>query len=297
MNKDAYDFIKLRQFTKYDHQLSYRELNHWSSQGLLFEQNEKGKWRRFNLIELIWIELVKELRQYEFSLKSIKSIKDSLSFNLSDNMIVDSVAVDQFKNMLKEMLSPEDYQMVLNSVQFKEIVESKSFSKLFQSELEGIPSIFELLVLEAYFLKIQFRVLVNYHGNIIFSNELFEQEVQQQVYFQENFSRSNISVSINSLLAKIFADYTAKDLNVKWKIISDEEEKLLESIRGEDIKSAKIRFNKDYKIDLIELRKKVDIDVHRHIQTLLVKGAYEEIKIVTQSGIVSHAEKTEKIKM
>ena len=40
--KDAYDFIKLRQFTKYDHQLSYRELNHWSSQGLLFEQNEKG---------------------------------------------------------------------------------------------------------------------------------------------------------------------------------------------------------------------------------------------------------------
>ena len=52
---EAVAFIKERRFSNKDLGISYRELNHWSTHGLLFETNEAGKWRKFNLIEFVWI--------------------------------------------------------------------------------------------------------------------------------------------------------------------------------------------------------------------------------------------------
>ena len=56
--------------------LSYRTLHHWDSIGLIECQRESGSgWRRFNLVEAIWVHVIIELRNMGISLNSISKVK------------------------------------------------------------------------------------------------------------------------------------------------------------------------------------------------------------------------------
>lgn len=72
-------------WTVQDTDISYRVINHWASHGLIdgVRRQEKG-WRKFNDFELLWINIIDELRKYGLSLEQIKNTKDSL-FNRSQN--------------------------------------------------------------------------------------------------------------------------------------------------------------------------------------------------------------------
>jgi hypothetical protein len=72
------DFGKLRktlnkrQFRTGDKDISYRVLSHWDASGVLPDGVEKEEgWRRFSLIELIWLEVVKRLRNFGVPLERI----------------------------------------------------------------------------------------------------------------------------------------------------------------------------------------------------------------------------------
>lgn len=296
---DVLENLRLPQFTKDDHKLSYRELNHWSTQGLLFEQNVKGKWRKFNLPELIWIELVKELRLYNYPLTAIKLIKDSVSAPIPNiNTVCEKdFLVRSFDEMLKSQVSEEEYKLIIQLQEHKNFIETgiSEFTKMLNRIVA--PNIFEHMVLESYFLKIQYRFFANYNGQVAFTNELFEHEITKQNFYTDSFTRSNISVSINTLLAKIFEDYSVSSLQAKWHLITPEEEKVLKHLKTEGIKSLTIRFRKDLSIDLLEVRKEMKISESQYIKSLLIKGGFEEIKLITQNGKVVSVEKKQQIKL
>lgn len=55
---------------------SYRTINHWSEEGLLSEAGRKDKsWRSFSVMDLVWMALLRELRDFGFSLTKIKALK------------------------------------------------------------------------------------------------------------------------------------------------------------------------------------------------------------------------------
>jgi len=58
--------------------ITYRQLNHWEESGLL--PKREGGWRRFGLIEALWVHIINELRStFEVRLDGIKKIMDCLT--------------------------------------------------------------------------------------------------------------------------------------------------------------------------------------------------------------------------
>lgn len=59
---------------------SYRAINHWESLGLLDDtRTDKQGWRKFSLLDLIWIKIILILREFGLSNKKILQVKQSLS--------------------------------------------------------------------------------------------------------------------------------------------------------------------------------------------------------------------------
>lgn len=63
-----------KKYTIKDTDSSYRVINHWCNAGLLDasrDSNENG-WRKFNIVDLVWLRVVMELRVFGLSLNKIK---------------------------------------------------------------------------------------------------------------------------------------------------------------------------------------------------------------------------------
>jgi len=60
--------------------ITYRQLNSWEKEGLLSVQREGREWRRFSIIDAIWVKLVKELRDFGMSREQLKATKKSFEF-------------------------------------------------------------------------------------------------------------------------------------------------------------------------------------------------------------------------
>lgn len=62
-----------------DTKVSYRTINSWEGANLLLGgQNKGAKWRKFSLIEVMWLQIIRELRELGFSTKKILVLKNSL---------------------------------------------------------------------------------------------------------------------------------------------------------------------------------------------------------------------------
>ncbi len=65
--------------TKDTDDITHRTINHWDTIGLISDdRKDKQKWRKFNVLELVWIHIIKELRKFDFSNKKILNVKKSL---------------------------------------------------------------------------------------------------------------------------------------------------------------------------------------------------------------------------
>jgi DNA-binding transcriptional MerR regulator len=60
--------------------VTYRQLNSWEKEGLLTVEREGNEWRRFSIIDAIWVKIIKELREFGLSRKQLKITKESLEF-------------------------------------------------------------------------------------------------------------------------------------------------------------------------------------------------------------------------
>ena len=132
--KDVFDFlIKLRgdgktkrisdeiskpQFTVSDVSISSRILNHWDNYGLLMESYQERSWRKFNLIEYVWLMVIVELRQYDIPLKIIKEVKNSLCFEFGINDLPNK---EEFNQMLTKIAKPEHKEIVSKLLKQEEI--------------------------------------------------------------------------------------------------------------------------------------------------------------------------------
>lgn len=62
-----------------DTQITSRVINHWQSMGLIDESRESSKgWRKFSLLEAVWLGILMELRGFGFPLEMLAKVKTSL---------------------------------------------------------------------------------------------------------------------------------------------------------------------------------------------------------------------------
>lgn len=62
--------------SKKDLKQSSRVLNNWEKEGLINESD--GKWKKYNKIDSVWLEIISQLREFGFSLEKIKVVKNQL---------------------------------------------------------------------------------------------------------------------------------------------------------------------------------------------------------------------------
>ena len=61
--------------------VSSRTINHWEKQGLFEADRGSGRgWRKYSVIDKVWLEIIVELRKFGFSLGKIKKVKTDLEF-------------------------------------------------------------------------------------------------------------------------------------------------------------------------------------------------------------------------
>ncbi len=60
--------------------VTYRQLNSWEEQDLLTIKRKDKSWRKFSIMEAVWLKIVSELREFGLPIEKIKVAKESLSF-------------------------------------------------------------------------------------------------------------------------------------------------------------------------------------------------------------------------
>jgi len=71
-------FLTRKDFSIKDTGLSYRTINNWSEKGLISHLRQgEGKWHTLSLLELVEIQIYKELRELGFSIKKLTKVKNA----------------------------------------------------------------------------------------------------------------------------------------------------------------------------------------------------------------------------
>lgn len=102
-----------RIYTTSDTKESYRAINSWSEAGLLLEpKNRENGWRKFNMVELWWLRIIKELRAVGFGLDKIAVLRECI-FNSPFSQKRDDTSLFEF--YLLNTLSKKDVFLVVTS--------------------------------------------------------------------------------------------------------------------------------------------------------------------------------------
>lgn len=75
------NIINEKKYTIKDTDATYRTINHWAKLGLIDDdrENEGKGWRKFSIVDLVWLGVLKQLREYGFSLEKIKKGYDAIN--------------------------------------------------------------------------------------------------------------------------------------------------------------------------------------------------------------------------
>ena len=69
-----------RKYTLSAEEFSYRIINHWEKNDLLTNVRESGKgWRKYSLMDKLWLYIVREMRNFGISLDMIHKVKMSIT--------------------------------------------------------------------------------------------------------------------------------------------------------------------------------------------------------------------------
>lgn len=91
--------------------LSYRTINSWDSAGMLITlPNRDSKWRKYSLVEIIWIYIIRELRSIGFSRKKILKLRDCIFPTLPNTNITNT---KNFKQYILSVVAKRDVYLIV----------------------------------------------------------------------------------------------------------------------------------------------------------------------------------------
>lgn len=250
---------------------NYRVVSHWHKVGVLEDQRPDGKgWRRYSVIDMVWIRIVMSLRKFGVSLENILKIKESLDGK------ADTSVWEREGDILKKKYDPKD---------------RISFSE--HPALENAAFITKWNLLEFFVAT----VFATRRSAFFVVFEDFTCDIAEQGDINESRKvgafLDAIQISLNGILQWI---YVGRDLSqrVDPPLLSEAEFELLATLRSEEIEKITI-LTKDGNIDLIE--KQYTIAADTRIGQLIAEGGYQRISLELQNGRVVAIEQTVKNKM
>lgn len=278
--------IEKKKFVIKDVGVTHRWISHWDKEGLLLSKHQQEKWRRFDLVEYVWLKMIMVLRSYNIPLKTIKQLKESL--------------VVKFVDMPQEQKDV----FIENAIAIARNQDPNHSDDVFRKNIdEFLTETFEinwlkLYIVDAMVLKNHLAIALNQSGEVLPIKEKYlNQWKTEYPVVREFLQKHYVSISISEILSDFI---NTKDLNVvcdEMAVITPEEKEVLRVLREEDADQVKIVLDEGKQIDLIEITKKQNIDKAARLTDMIMNDGYQSIEVKTQKGNIVHCTNTRKIKL
>lgn len=297
---DETEELKLgKQFIMKDIGLTSRVFNHWITTGLVTNTSKAGDYRyEFSFIELIWFNIVKELREYGFPLEIIKVVYKTLMEPILFRESINNLP-DKEKNRLIADLeahketNPEytEYIKRIKDELFNPKTPNESFNDVFLIPLQ---------LLFAGFLidRTDIRLLINSNGNVFsVSDKMGDAARTQELMVEYGFdNESYVSISLLKFLKKFILKKENQQFTRDHNFLNENELYILSLIREGKAKAITIKFEA-HKPKYIEITEEKKLFAESRISDTLLSRQYQEIIIKTQDGNISYANVTTKKKL
>lgn len=258
-----------------------REFFYWCDKGIIdIPKSEEGQspWSRLNLLDVIWIRIVKELRRFNFPFHSIVKIKEDLFqniflkiFDLPDleiKSIIDKIKGDDLKKHLEQIIK-----------------EAKKNPDSIKKQLGPITSpIFGLLAdilifnrkIHIHICKIDDDFPIVFEG---YSLQSTSQETLDAVKEQ-----THLSLCLNELIAEYLLDIKCERINIEFGFISEQEIEILAAIRNKEITEITINKGHNEKLSfIVTKRSELKDDQVQTIKRLLRMNEFDDVRVVLRN--------------
>jgi DNA-binding transcriptional MerR regulator len=276
--------IKVRRFTIKDVGVAYRSISHWDSQGLLIGEYSEGKWRKYDLVEFVWLKMIIKLREFNVSIEKIKWIKTNLIQNVK---VSELIGIEEVADAIMKLTSESNRPELIKLLNDRKFIDHLSTQSL---------NLFENIILEIITFQNSYSILIGTSEIIPIKHSALE-SLSELKEFNDLLRGSFIAISVSEILR----DYMIKDIGIKKKnklvLLTEQEEKVLEVLRQEDLKSVTIKYGEDKEIDLLETVKIVKLDKRARLIDFIMTHGYQDITIKTQNGEIVYCENKKKIRV
>jgi len=259
--------------------VNHRKLTIWESKGLLPSHEQFGKWRKFSLVDCVWIRLISKMRSFGIGLDSIKDFKEAF-FGLGIWKMTKEN--EEARNAI--MRSQENQ---VDSPQMQLINSPQTID-----ELERLKVVLmELLILDILDTRQQISLLIDSSRKCFpFKFEKLEQLVKAEPEMKAMLLGSHISLSLSEVIGEIVGSWPIELTCHHFNIISPEEAEVLKAVRQKGLKSVIVKFDADSEIEFIEEVSTKKVDPSQRISHMMFCQGSQEITIKTHQGKVVHCE-------
>lgn len=263
-------------FTIKDLGVTARDATYWDSKDILPKLKTRNTTRRkYTLPQALWIKIIQQLRDFDISLNQIKSIKDNL---LGSEISVAEIFQDEF--MLDIIRKIAEKQGILEQFN-KDIVDPEILQTLSKDRF----NLFELITLSTIIFRQNLNFIINKEGLCLaYTIEKHAFLVTLPEYY-EMLKQPHIVVSISQAYSQIVEDWTEKIWFQDLSMLSNEEYKVIEMLRNEDIDELRI-FKNDKKPErIIQVTKNKTLAL-KDFTKYVARNGYQTITVSTRNGKV-----------
>lgn len=221
-----------RQFSPASLGISGRVLSHWKRQGLL-PVDQKRQWVKLNLIEYVWLSIVRDLRQLGCSLPLIQIGRERMFSRLpileeiSKNPEMKKKAFDLMDKNALSVDEKKGVESALESGNLKDVVEEFSFDR---------PIV--MLIIDAILVRGKCGILITLDKDVI---PWTDQQIQIDSRSKQLFDKPHIFIPIQNYLIQFIKEEDKSKFLVDYQILSEDEMMVLRAIRTGEFKEIVVK--------------------------------------------------------
>jgi hypothetical protein len=257
-------------------ELGAREFFYWGKIGVInVEKSEKGQspWNRLNLIDTLWVTVVKELRKFNIPFQDIVLIKNDYYYDTVNFMINNKeLVVNDLKSQFSSNIADEIFNFIENPES-----DFKKKAKLL-TPFAGL--ITQILLygqkISLYLIPQDSHFKMLYIGN---KNSIYSQE--EINYIKEN---THLFINLNTIVSDFFELDKNEPLNRAFGIISSAEDEILTALRDHKVEEILIKKSHNQTITYtLTQKQELRNEEVMAIKKLLRMNEYKEVSVVLRN--------------
>ena len=252
-DKDIYhqyelgESLNYKQFSLRDAGITSRVHHNWRRAGLIPDAEEDGKWVYFDFFQYLWLQLIKDLRDFGLPLEIIATVKGTL-FAQAENPteMLDEATKVFLKNDLISRhghLAPEIPELI--EANFK------------VEDIHVLPPFYGLVFNHLYHRSLS-TIYIYQDGSIeVWSDYLAKVYPEQK----PALDRPYLAIPLAPYMKEFLSDETKARFLPTLPLISPEEIEVLQAMRSNNVKELAVKFTENGKAKRIDLITKRDGEI------------------------------------